>query len=32
MDELLLVLKKRKPTYQVAEEARAASGDFSETV
>jgi TRAP-type C4-dicarboxylate transport system permease small subunit len=32
LDELVLVLKKEKPTYQVAEEARIASGDFSETV
>lgn len=32
LDELVLVLKKQKPAYQVAEEARIASGDFSETV
>jgi len=32
LDELFLVLKKQKPTYQVAEEARTAAGDFSETV
>jgi TRAP-type C4-dicarboxylate transport system permease small subunit len=32
VDELVLVLKKRKPSYQVAEEARLASADFSETV
>jgi TRAP-type C4-dicarboxylate transport system permease small subunit len=32
VDELLLVLQKKKPTYQVAEEARIAAGDFSETV
>jgi TRAP-type C4-dicarboxylate transport system permease small subunit len=32
VDELLLVLKKQKPTYQVVEEARRAAGDFSETV
>jgi TRAP-type C4-dicarboxylate transport system permease small subunit len=32
VDELLLVLKKQKPTYQLAEEARRAAGDFSETV
>ena len=32
LDELLLVLRKEKPSYQVAEEARIASGDFSETV
>jgi TRAP-type C4-dicarboxylate transport system permease small subunit len=32
LDELFLVLRKEKPTYQVAEEARVASGDFSETV
>jgi TRAP-type C4-dicarboxylate transport system permease small subunit len=31
-DELILVLKKQKPTYQIAEEARRAAGDFSETV
>ena len=32
VDELVLVLRKQKPTYQVAEEARIAAGDFSETV
>ena len=32
LDELLLVLQKKKPSYQVAEEARIAAGDFSETV
>jgi len=32
VDELLLVLNKQKPTYQVAEEVRRAAGDFSETV
>jgi TRAP-type C4-dicarboxylate transport system permease small subunit len=32
LDELLRVLKKQKPAYQAAEEARVASGDFSETV
>lgn len=32
LDELILVLQKRKPSYQVAEEARIAAGDFSETV
>jgi TRAP-type C4-dicarboxylate transport system permease small subunit len=32
LDELLRVLGKQKPAYQVAEEERAASGDFSETV
>jgi TRAP-type C4-dicarboxylate transport system permease small subunit len=32
LDELLLVLNKQKPSYQVAEEARRAAGDFSETV
>jgi TRAP-type C4-dicarboxylate transport system permease small subunit len=32
LDELVLVLRKEKPTYQVAEEARRAAGDFSETV
>ena len=32
VDELILVLRKQKPTYQVAEEQRMAAGDFSETV
>jgi len=32
VDELILVLRKQKPTYQLAEEARRAAGDFSETV
>jgi TRAP-type C4-dicarboxylate transport system permease small subunit len=32
VDELVLVLRKQKPTYQLAEEARRAAGDFSETV
>ena len=32
LDELVLVLQKKKPTYQVAEEERRAAGDFSETV
>ena len=32
LDELVVVLQKKKPAYQVAEEARRASGDFSETV
>jgi TRAP-type C4-dicarboxylate transport system permease small subunit len=32
LDELILVLRKQKPTYQRAEEARRAAGDFSETV
>ena len=32
LDELVAVLQRRKPAYQVAEEERAASGDFSETV
>ena len=32
LDELILVLRKQKPAYQVAEEERRASGDFSETV
>ena len=32
LDELCLVLRKQKPTYQVAEEARRAAGDYSETV
>jgi TRAP-type C4-dicarboxylate transport system permease small subunit len=30
IDELNTVLRGRKPTYQVAEESRAAAGDFSE--
>ncbi len=30
IDELVTVLKREKPTYQRAEEARAAAGDFSE--
>ena len=30
VDELITVLRKQKPTYQRAEEARAAAGDFSE--
>jgi TRAP-type C4-dicarboxylate transport system permease small subunit len=32
LDELFLVLKRQKPAYQVAEEERRASGDFSESV
>jgi TRAP-type C4-dicarboxylate transport system permease small subunit len=32
LDELVLVMRKQKPTYQLAEEARRAAGDFSETV
>jgi TRAP-type C4-dicarboxylate transport system permease small subunit len=32
LDELFLVIRKEKPAYRVAEEARRASGDFSETV
>jgi TRAP-type C4-dicarboxylate transport system permease small subunit len=32
LDELVAVAQKRKPAYQVAEEERMASGDFSETV
>ena len=32
LDEFVLVLKGEKPAYQVAEEERRASGDFSETV
>ena len=32
LDELVAVLKKQKPAYQVAEEERRAAGDFSETV
>src|SRR5258706_690374 len=30
IDELVTVIKREKPTYQRAEEARAAAGDFSE--
>jgi TRAP-type C4-dicarboxylate transport system permease small subunit len=30
LDELVTVLRRQKPAYQRAEEARAASGDFSE--
>jgi TRAP-type C4-dicarboxylate transport system permease small subunit len=32
LDELILVLRKQKPSYRLAEEARRAAGDFSETV
>jgi TRAP-type C4-dicarboxylate transport system permease small subunit len=32
LDELFAVLNKQKPAYQVAEEARRAAGDYSETV
>ena len=32
LDELVTVLRGQKPAYQVAEEARRAAGDFSETV
>ena len=32
VDELILVLRRRKPTYRVAAEERLARGDFSETV
>jgi TRAP-type C4-dicarboxylate transport system permease small subunit len=32
VDELLLVLRGRKPAYQTAEDERRASGDFSETL
>jgi TRAP-type C4-dicarboxylate transport system permease small subunit len=32
LDELILVFQHKKPAYQVAEEERRASGDFSETV
>ena len=32
VDELVLVVRNRKPAYQVAEEERRASGDFSESV
>ena len=30
LDQLWVVMKKQKPAYQIAEESRAASGDFSE--
>ncbi len=32
LDELVTVLRGNKPAYQIAEEARRAAGDFSETV
>jgi TRAP-type C4-dicarboxylate transport system permease small subunit len=32
LDELVTVLRKQKPAYQLANEARRAAGDFSETV
>ena len=32
LDELNAVIRRQKPAYQLAEEARRASGDFSETV
>ena len=32
VDELLAVARREKPSYQVAEEARRAAGDYSETV
>jgi TRAP-type C4-dicarboxylate transport system permease small subunit len=32
LDELVTVLRNRKPAYQLAEEARRAAGDFSETL
>jgi TRAP-type C4-dicarboxylate transport system permease small subunit len=32
LDELVLVIRREKPAYRVAEEERRASGDFSETV
>jgi TRAP-type C4-dicarboxylate transport system permease small subunit len=32
VDELVTVLRNEKPAYQVADEARRAAGDFSETV
>jgi TRAP-type C4-dicarboxylate transport system permease small subunit len=32
VDELILVIRNQKPAYQLAEEAKRASGDFSETV
>ena len=30
LDELVAVLQRRKPAYQIAEEERRAAGDFSE--
>ena len=32
LDELIVVIRKQKPSYQLAEEQRRAAGDFSETV
>jgi len=32
LDELVTVLRNQKPAYQLADEARRAAGDFSETV
>jgi TRAP-type C4-dicarboxylate transport system permease small subunit len=32
LDELVAVLRRQKPTYQIAEETRRAAGDFSEMV
>jgi len=32
LDELVSVLRNQKPAYQLADEARRAAGDFSETV
>ena len=32
LDDLVLVIRKQKPAYQIAEEERRASGDFSESV
>ena len=32
LDELAAVLRRQKPAYQIAEEARRAAGDFSETL
>lgn len=32
LDELVRVLRREKPTYQIAEEERRAAGDFSESV
>ncbi len=32
LDELIVVIRKQKPSYQRAEEERRAAGDFSETV
>lgn len=32
LDELIAVIRRKKPAYQAAEEARRAAGDFSETL